>query len=156
MVSIPSALDVPIGEVVKAWREYRGLSVTEFAERAGIPKAYVSELEHLRIDRPGTKRMGELAAGLGINYWDLVQRRLPPETGDDGQVPAEMETPDVRRTGGFAFAAPLKPTACARETIAGDEERLLRQLSDQVDQMRRTLDALLVRKTGFRDDHVAP
>lgn len=157
MVAIPPALDIPLGEVVKAWREFRGLSVTAFAARAGIPKAYVSELEHLKIDRPGTKRMGELAAGLGIDYWDLAQRRQPPPASEGGaQAAAEVGTPVTRRAGGFAFAAPLKPAAHGQGIDEGDEERLLRQLSDQVDEARRTLDTLLAGKTGYRVDHGAP
>ena len=29
MTAIPSALEIPLGDVVKAWREYRGWSVPE-------------------------------------------------------------------------------------------------------------------------------
>ena len=154
MASIPPVLEIPIGDVIRAWREYHGLSVSEFAALAGIPKAYVSELEHRKIDQPGPKRMAELAAGLGIDYWDLVQRRLPPTITEDGaQAAAKASRPVSRHAGGFAFAAPLKAAARDPQTPEGTEEQLLRQLSDQVDDMRRTLDTLVARRTGLRHDH---
>jgi transcriptional regulator with XRE-family HTH domain len=99
MGTIPTVLEIPIGEVVKAWREHHGLSVTEFAKRAGIPKAYVSELEHLKIDTPGPERMGQLAAGLRVGYWDLVQRRMPG---------VEQDQEDAGRQGEDANGLPVR------------------------------------------------
>ena len=149
MATIPLALEIPIGDVVKAWREHRGLSATEFAARTGIPKAYISELEHRKIATPGKKRMAQLAAGLGIDYWSLVQRQMPAtDVGDDEQA----SSPRVRHAGGFSFASPIKASGSAQAVNVGEEERLLQQLSDQVDAVRRTLDELLIRKASLHDD----
>ena len=52
MATIPPALEIPIGDVVKAWREHRGLSATEFAARTGIPKAYIRNWNIARSPRP--------------------------------------------------------------------------------------------------------
>lgn len=154
MTTIPAVLEIPLGEVVKSWREHRGLSVTEFAERAGISKAYVSELEHRKIETPGKKRMSQLATGLAIDYWDLVQRRMPPTSPEDtGPVPSEAEI--ARHPGGFVFAAPIKPAGQGGPVNEKDDERLLRRLSDQVDEARRILDILLARKERSHDDHSA-
>ena len=142
MTAIPSALEIPLGDVVKAWREYRGWSVTEFATRTGIPKAYISELEHRKIATPGKKRMAQLAAGLEIDYWSLVQRQLPSPDTQHGQ----SEQPS-RRVGGFSFSSPIAVGPVTHEDASENEEQLLRQLVAQVDEVRRTLDTLLGYKT---------
>lgn len=141
MTAIPSALEIPLGDVVKAWREHRGWSVTEFAARTGIPKAYISELEHRKIATPGKKRMAQLAAGLEIDYWSLVQRRLPPPESQHGQ----SEQPP-RRAGGFSFSSPLAVAPVTHEDASPHEEQLLDQLVAQVDEVRRTLDTLLAHR----------
>lgn len=152
MATIPAALEIPIGDVVKAWREHRGLSVTDFAARTGIPKAYISELEHHKIAMPGKKRMAQLATGLSIDYWSLVQRQMPVTDGDDGE---QASSPQARPAGGFSFASPITVSGSAQAVNVREEERLLQQLSDQVDAMRRTLDALLIRKVSPHEDDSA-
>jgi len=67
----------PIGEVVRRWREHRGLSVTQLAERAGLSKGYISEVEHGRIARPRDAQLAKLAAALELSIWDLTTRRYP-------------------------------------------------------------------------------
>ena len=58
----------------------------------------------------------------------------------------------VRHAGAFSFASPIKASGSAQAVNVGEEERLLQQLSDQVDAVRRTLDALLIRKASLHDD----
>ncbi len=56
---------------VRVWREYRGLSVKELAERAGISAAYLSQLE--RGNRQGTlTTMKALAVALSLDLDDLA------------------------------------------------------------------------------------
>ena len=56
---------------VRVWREFRGLSVKELAERAGISAAYLSQLE--RGNRQGTLgTMKALAAALSLDLDDLA------------------------------------------------------------------------------------
>lgn len=56
---------------VRVWREYRGLSVKELAERAGISAAYLSQLE--RGNRQGTlTTMKALAVALSLALDDLA------------------------------------------------------------------------------------
>ncbi len=56
---------------VRVWREYRGLSVKELAERAGISAAYLSQLE--RGNRQGTlSTMKALAVALLLDLDDLA------------------------------------------------------------------------------------
>ncbi len=59
----------PLGDVVKAWREARGLTVTELANRAGEPisKGYISEVENNKIRKPNDEYLIRIkAAEFGI------------------------------------------------------------------------------------------
>src|SRR3990167_2206383 len=86
-------LDTPMGDVVKAWREKRGWTVTQLAERVaeckGVPlsvaKAYLSKLEHNKICNSGPEYRKCLAKVLGVSDLDLVTRRMP---GSVDQSPA--------------------------------------------------------------------
>ena len=56
---------------VRVWREFRGLSVKDLAERAGISAAYLSQLEG--GSRQGTlTTMKALAAALSLDLDDLT------------------------------------------------------------------------------------
>lgn len=73
-------LETTIGKVVRAWRQHRGLSITELAARAGSPitKGYVSQLERDKIRTPGNEKLGQLARALEISVRDIVNRVMPP------------------------------------------------------------------------------
>jgi transcriptional regulator with XRE-family HTH domain len=74
-------LHITIGMVVKAWREWRGYSVTQLAERCGRPitKGYISGLERDKIRQPGDDHLILLSRALEIPVLYLVTRRLPVE-----------------------------------------------------------------------------
>jgi DNA-binding XRE family transcriptional regulator len=56
---------------VRVWREYRGLSAKELAERAGVAAAYISQIETgLREGRLRT--MSKIAEALGVGLDDLT------------------------------------------------------------------------------------
>src|SRR2546425_804215 len=71
----------PLGDVVKAWREARRLTVTELAARAGEPisKGYISEVENNKIRKPNDEYLIRIAEALKIPVEYLVIRRLPDE-----------------------------------------------------------------------------
>lgn len=57
---------------IKVWREYRGLTLTQLAEKTGIGKGYLSQLERGTRQGPvGTIR--RLAAALAVDLDDLIQ-----------------------------------------------------------------------------------
>jgi len=76
-------LGIPIGGVVRRWRAVYHWSLTEYAERAGLRKGYVSEVEHGKIARPSDARLAKLAAPFGLTAWDLIRRRMPAEEDTD-------------------------------------------------------------------------
>jgi DNA-binding XRE family transcriptional regulator len=56
---------------VRAWREYRGVTIKSLAQSAGIAPAYLSQLE--TGQRDGTiETMKKLASGLGVLIDDLI------------------------------------------------------------------------------------
>ena len=59
----------------------RGLSQTELARRAGIPRSYVSRIENNHLT-PGPRIAARLAAALGVKIVDLLSRG--PESAGEG------------------------------------------------------------------------
>lgn len=74
-------LATPLGQVVRAWREERGMKLTDLAKQAGRPitKGYISSLEHGKIKQPGDTHLVHLASTLGISVEDILLRRMPPK-----------------------------------------------------------------------------
>ncbi|MEY3293455.1 MAG: hypothetical protein RJB12_1226 [Pseudomonadota bacterium] len=71
---IPAALvdAVLAGEnPVRAWRRYRGLTIAQLAEKAGVSAAYLSQIE--TGARAGTvETLGRIAIALAVNLDDLT------------------------------------------------------------------------------------
>jgi transcriptional regulator with XRE-family HTH domain len=127
-----------LGEVVKAWRAARELTVTELAARAGRPitKGYISEVEHNKIRQPNDEYLVRIAAALDIPVLFLVTRRLPHELSPDEQVDIKAEG------GGFSFGSPLP---LPRRRHLGEEEEL-RQILAQLDELRSRVKKLIAQK----------
>jgi transcriptional regulator with XRE-family HTH domain len=70
-----------IGAKLVRCRKERGLSQTELARRAGIPRSYVSRMENNHLT-PGPRIAARLAATLGITIVDLLSRT--PESASEG------------------------------------------------------------------------
>lgn len=70
-----------LGVVVRAWRKYAGLSVTELAVRVGLGeagKSYISQIEHGYIQQLGWERLQRMATALGLTPEDLMSQKMPP------------------------------------------------------------------------------
>jgi transcriptional regulator with XRE-family HTH domain len=130
-INLPS-----IGQVVKAWRLVRRLSVTELGIRAGLPRAYISQVEHGKVHQPGDENLARIANALKIPVEYLVVRRLP-----------DMETQTV--DGDFTFGAPRvtgrksksNATTCA-DTLK-DVLQEINEISMRLEQLRRVVEAHL-------------
>jgi transcriptional regulator with XRE-family HTH domain len=83
-----------IGDVVREWRRYRQISLTEFSKRTKRSKGYISELEHNKIDNPKPDKLKRMATALGISVMDIVSRRLPDEV-KDGNVASNEDRQGV-------------------------------------------------------------
>jgi transcriptional regulator with XRE-family HTH domain len=120
-------LSIPIGMVVRAWRERRGLTVTQLAERTGRPitKGYVSELERGKIRQPGDDHLVLLSRALEIPVLYLVSRRLPDR--ENRTITAEG-TPTLRRRRARALASsPIEDESVEQETVGQQIEMILEE-----------------------------
>jgi len=84
-------IGVNIGERLRTERMLKGLSVTELADRAGISKAYVSQLEAGAQQNPSLDVLKKLADALEITVGRLIGGEVaapaslqPPPPGDPG------------------------------------------------------------------------
>jgi transcriptional regulator with XRE-family HTH domain len=96
-----------IGDVVREWRGYRQISLTEFSKRTKLTKGYISELEHNKIDNPKTDKLERMAEPLGISVLDILSRRMPDEVKDgnvagneEDQATALVDVPEEGAPGG--------------------------------------------------------
>lgn len=99
------------GEIVKAYREENNLSMADFAQRAGVSKAYIGVLERGenyetgKAVVPSVKTLAKLAAAMGMSLSELletspnsaissIERENP--TADDGDGLSEKEWKVIR------------------------------------------------------------
>ncbi len=135
---VPADLSIPIGQVVKNWREYRGMSVTDLAKRAKLTKGYLSLLEHNRIYQPRREQLTKLADALEISSWDLIARRMP--TGRKNEPAKKRAFTD--RPGAISFHEAPGPTAIDRQSMAAfmaNTETQLRELEDELRELRKLM-----------------
>jgi transcriptional regulator with XRE-family HTH domain len=69
-----------LGTTIRAWRRFRGMTVTDLAVQAGFGKnnrGYISRIEHGQIRRLGEERLNCIAAALHLERADLLLHRMP-------------------------------------------------------------------------------
>jgi len=86
-----------VAERVKQRRMEKGITAADLARRAGISKAYLSEIENGKVPRPSADVLYRLATELGTTVADLL--------GKPVQAPAARSIPDALRQ--FAEAEEL-------------------------------------------------
>lgn len=62
-----------VGVRLAAWREVRGLSLSETARVAGITKSYLKKLEDGGVENPGMLTVGRIARALQVSLSDLLE-----------------------------------------------------------------------------------
>jgi transcriptional regulator with XRE-family HTH domain len=142
-------LHIPIGAVVRAWREAKKLSVTEFAERAGSPvtKSYLSELENGRIHNPGATHLERIASTLSIPVLYLVARWLPDQVAEEMESAVEGSTdkPLTRVGRGFGFRAPDLSVTHTESRVDQLKEVLteIAEVTQRIEEIRRVVAEML-------------
>ena len=110
-----------IGDVVREWRRYHQISLTEFSKRTKLTKGYISELEHNKIDNPKQDKLERMAEPLRISVRDILSRRMP----------------ELRRRRGGALASPSieepspMPDSVEATTVGQDIDKELEGLSQE-------------------------
>jgi transcriptional regulator with XRE-family HTH domain len=135
-------LNIPIGTVVRAWREARGLTVTQLAEKAGRPvtKGYLSELEHNKTLHPGNVHLTRLARALEIPVRYLINRYSPDEVAEAQQ----KQRRPVRFGGGYPVAdAPEERLSHEYGPKLQELLQEIEEISQRIEGVRRTVEQLL-------------
>jgi transcriptional regulator with XRE-family HTH domain len=67
-----------VGSRIKKHREEKGMSATKLAEKAGISKSYLSELENPNGEgkKPSAELLYDIAKALGVAMSDLLGRPI--------------------------------------------------------------------------------
>jgi transcriptional regulator with XRE-family HTH domain len=84
-LSSRSPADNGLGTAIRAWRRFRGMTVTDLAVQAGFGKngrGYISRIEHSQIRHLGEERLDRIAAALQLQRADLLLHRLPETYGE--------------------------------------------------------------------------
>lgn len=61
-----------IGDRIKSRREYLEMSQEALAEKAGVSRAYINQLENNRSQKPSAPILFEIANVLGVNMGELL------------------------------------------------------------------------------------
>ena len=81
-----------LGSRLRDARTAQSLSLTEVAARAGISKAYLSQLEHGASTTPSHEVLRRLATALGTSIADLTGTSETWQPGEANKLPASLRT----------------------------------------------------------------
>jgi transcriptional regulator with XRE-family HTH domain len=115
-----TSTDLPtIGDVILAWRKFRGLRSTELVKLAGIKhKGYLSSIEHNKRVNPKPEYLEKLAEALEVPLQDIYGRRMPPQNSVVGTTPSAAQPAVVRPTQKAASALHLpQPRRMEKERV---------------------------------------
>ncbi len=87
---MPEAKNTDFGQRIKRLREEAGITLTELAERVGVTKGYISQIESDSIKKVAANRLFDIAQVLGTDIGYLLGRRVVPEAGKAGAVTDEL------------------------------------------------------------------
>lgn len=92
-----------VAKRVAVERQLRGLSLSQLADKAGISKSYLSQLESGKQENPSLDVLNKLADALGITVGRLIGIQTvavdPPQAADE-VLPSLREFLDERRQQG--------------------------------------------------------
>jgi transcriptional regulator with XRE-family HTH domain len=91
----PQEHTMNLGDRIKERREEKTISAAELARLADVSKAYLSELENRRAERPSVDILFRIAKALGTTVADLLGEEIRPTTA--AIPPALQEFADQER-----------------------------------------------------------
>ena len=83
-----------LAERLRVLRARRGLTQTETARRAGVPRQLLSGLERMTRPRPEAATLEKLAAALGVTVDQLRGHEALPEADAHDEPPGADDEPD--------------------------------------------------------------
>lgn len=72
----------PIGRRIRAFRQNRGLNISELAKKANMSRSYLSQLELEDVDNPTVDTIRKIANGLDITASELIGEKTPQKESD--------------------------------------------------------------------------
>lgn len=78
-----------IGQRIKQYRNEKGYSLSELAEKAGVAKSYLSSIERNLQTNPSIQFLEKVSAVLDVSVHTLLHEK--DETEYDGQLDSEWE-----------------------------------------------------------------
>ncbi|WP_338471776.1 helix-turn-helix domain-containing protein [Niallia sp. XMNu-256] len=83
-----------IGNRVKKLRQEKKLSLSEFAEKAGVAKSYLSSLERNLQTNPSIQFLEKIAAVLGVPVHNIIHEQPNKENLDSEWIKLVQEAMD--------------------------------------------------------------
>lgn len=107
-----------VGSRIQQFRQEHGLSLSELAERSGVSKSYLWNLESRAEDRrPSAQVLFKIAKGLGVTLADLLdqaptvrERRIDPSLREFARE-RQLTDSDVRMLASIQFRGDPPQTA---------------------------------------------
>jgi len=141
-----------IGDVVREWRQYWRISLTDFCQQTKLSKGYVSELEHNKIENPKKDKLEVLAKALGISVIDMVSRCMPPRdraavtTSSSQQGVVGQGIQQVSADGeGDGEASEEEEVDSMVNAAIGIPDSLLDTLGRQIEEIKHLIDSVSLR-----------
>ena len=132
-----------IGDVILAWRKFRGLRSTELVKKAGIKKGYLSAVEHNKRANPQEEYLVKLADALDVPLQDIYGRRMPPQNSVVGTTPSAAQPAVVRPTQKAARALHFpKPRRMEQERVIQELQAVLSKAEESQERWQETLELL--------------
>lgn len=138
---------------IREMRKARGLTLEELAEKAGISRSYLNELE-LGAKTINANRLTQVASALGVWPEDLIETRRQAPIAVAGRVGAgarvPLEDPFAKGDGHYHVACPsqLPPRGVVAVEVEGDSMMPMYQPGDVLFYSRATHDGILIEDIG--------
>ena len=71
-----------LGQRIKQQRNIIGLNIEQLAQKAGVSKAYISQLESGTSTKPSAGKLYDIAVALGTSMADLLGKTVPISNSD--------------------------------------------------------------------------
>lgn len=116
----------PIGREIRRLRQEKGLNITELAEKIGVSRSYLSQIELESVKSPTIDTAKKIANALGISVSELINEKEPQEHGSATAYGSPLNSEEIKK---FADEKNEKEVRLDKETRE-DLEKLVEILTD--------------------------
>lgn len=84
-----------LGDKIKEARKKKGWTLDELAQKSGVSKAYLSQLENSDSEKPSAEKLYNIAVALSVSIAELLGKKLE-KIKDGEEIPANLEKAAVQ------------------------------------------------------------